>query len=97
MCVSASVLDSLGVVTVGTDRAALNQTADSLMASGSSLEELTDLLSAAGDTVDRTKGLNLKNLAALHHLEVIQLFSVTGSLVIRLVFATVLNSFVLSH
>lgn len=63
------ILDSLGVVTVGTDRAALNQTADSLMASGSSLEELTDLLSAAGDTVDRTKGLNLKNLAALHHLE----------------------------
>lgn len=70
VCVFTSVLDSHWVVTVGTGWAALKRIADSLMASGSSLEELTNLLSAAEDTVDRTKGLNLKNQAALRHLEV---------------------------
>lgn len=71
MCVLASVLVSLGQrVAVVNDRVWLNQTADFLMASGSLLEELSDLLSAAEDTVDRAKGLNLKNQAALRHLEV---------------------------
>lgn len=71
MCVLASVLNSLKAnVTAGAHQAKLNQTTDSLMASQSSLEEMSDLLLAAGDTVDRAKGLNLKNQAVLRHLEV---------------------------
>lgn len=57
-------------VAVGPDRAALNQTADLLMAYGSLLEELSDLLTTAEDKVDRARGLNLKSEAALRHLEV---------------------------
>lgn len=70
----ASVLDSLRQhVAVGADQAALNKTADFIIAYGSFLEELSDLLTTAGDTVDRAKGLNLKSQAALRHLEVTQL------------------------
>lgn len=67
----ASVLDSLRrLVAVGADRADLNQTANFLMAYGSFLEELSDRLTIAEDTVDRAKGLNLKSQSALHHLKV---------------------------
>lgn len=77
LCVLASVLDSVRqLVAVGTDRAALVQTADVLMAYGSLLEELSDLLTSAEDTVDRAKGLNLKSQVALRHLEVT--LTVTG-------------------
>ncbi|XP_031167386.2 laminin subunit alpha-3-like [Sander lucioperca] len=47
-----------------------NQTGDSLMASDSSLSEVAELLTDAGDRVDRTRGLNLKARTALQHLEV---------------------------
>lgn len=53
-----------------TNQTVLNQTADSLMASDSSLREVAELLSDAGDTVDRTQGLNLKSHTMLQHLEV---------------------------
>lgn len=71
MCVLASVLDSVGQhVAVEIDRAAVNRTADFIVAYGSFLEQLSDLLTTAEDTVDRAKGLNLKSQAALRHLEV---------------------------
>ncbi|XP_078114223.1 laminin subunit alpha-3 [Sander vitreus] len=46
-----------------------NQTGDSLMASDSFLSEVAELLTDAGDRVDRTQGINLKACTALQHLE----------------------------
>ncbi|XP_075943399.1 laminin subunit alpha-3 [Anarhichas minor] len=57
---------------VETNRSVFNQTADSLMASASSLMEAAELLSDAEDRVDRTQGLNLKGQTALQHLEHLQ-------------------------
>lgn len=57
-------------VPVEIHQAVLNQTADSLMASDSTLKEVAELLSDAEDTVNRTQGLNLKSCAMLQHLEV---------------------------
>ncbi|XP_028259612.1 laminin subunit alpha-3 isoform X2 [Parambassis ranga] len=55
--------------TTESSQAALDQTADSLMASDSSLREVMELLLDAEDTVDRTHGLNLRSLTALKHLQ----------------------------
>ncbi|XP_031724153.1 laminin subunit alpha-3 [Anarrhichthys ocellatus] len=57
---------------VETNQSVFNQTADSLMASASSLMEAAELLSDAEDRVDRTQGLNLKGQTALQHLEHLQ-------------------------
>ncbi|XP_070764977.1 laminin subunit alpha-3 [Enoplosus armatus] len=46
-----------------------NQTADSLMASGSSLREVAELLSDAADRVSTTQGLHLESRNMLQHLE----------------------------
>lgn len=56
--------------TTESSQAALVQTADSLMASVSSLREVMELLLNAEDTVDKTHGLNLRSLTALKHLQV---------------------------
>ncbi|XP_039668362.1 laminin subunit alpha-3 [Perca fluviatilis] len=47
-------------------------TGDSLMASDSSLSEAAELLTDAGDRVDRTQALNLNACTALQHLEHLQ-------------------------
>ncbi|XP_051232166.1 laminin subunit alpha-3 isoform X2 [Dicentrarchus labrax] len=59
-------------VPVETNQTVLNQTADSLMKSDSSLREVAELLSDAEDTVNRTQGLNLKSITTLQHLEHLQ-------------------------
>ncbi|XP_044054261.1 laminin subunit alpha-3 isoform X2 [Siniperca chuatsi] len=55
-------------VAVETNQAVLNQTADSLMASDSSLREVAELPDAE-DRVNRTQGLYLKSRTMLQHLE----------------------------
>ncbi|XP_070688258.1 laminin subunit alpha-3 [Pempheris klunzingeri] len=59
-------------VAVGNDQTVLNQTADSLMDSGSSLREVAGLLTDAGDRVNTTRGLNMKSRTTLQHLEHLQ-------------------------
>ncbi|XP_060887535.1 laminin subunit alpha-3 isoform X1 [Labrus mixtus] len=49
--------------------AVLNQAADALKASDSSLREITELLSDAEGRMNRTKGLNVKGYTLLQHLE----------------------------
>ncbi len=56
---------------VESNQAVLNKTADSLMASDSSLRGVAELLSDAEDTVNRTQGLNLKSRTMLQQLEVV--------------------------
>lgn len=58
-------------IPVETLQAVPSQTADSLMASLSSLRELAALQSQAEDRVDRTQGLNLKSYTTLQHLQVV--------------------------
>lgn len=57
-------------VAAETKQAVLNQTADSVMDSGSSLRDVSELLSDAEGRVNRTRGLNTKSQTALQHLEV---------------------------
>lgn len=66
----SSVRDIIRNMTLETNSTVLNQAADSLMASDASLRELAELLSIAGDTVDRMQGLNLKSVTLLQHLQV---------------------------
>ncbi|XP_034439534.1 laminin subunit alpha-3-like [Hippoglossus hippoglossus] len=47
----------------------LSRTSDSLMVSASSLRELAELLSEAGDRVSRTQSLNLRSHTTLQHLQ----------------------------
>ena len=67
-CVFSSVLDSYHHMLEVT--LASNQTAESMMASSSSLWEMTDLLSEAGEKLSRAQRRNQKSAALLQYLEV---------------------------
>ncbi len=68
----SSVLETIRNMTahVETDQTVLNQTADSLMESLSSLMDVAELLSSTQDTVKKTQSLNLKSQTMLQQLKV---------------------------
>lgn len=74
-------LISNDMTAAATKQLILIQSGDSLMASDSAVRELGELLLDAEDRVDRARGLNLKSLTALQHLQVMGNKAVIGHVI----------------